>query len=114
MSTNALKVSAEMPIQSDHLPLITYYFFLSLLYSLISFGWFFLMERFKTKRHLPAFLVKSINWLKIRKNKDQSMAQINEANKFDECISILNEIAFTFMFLTMSVSFIFIWTTISC
>ncbi len=53
-----------------------------------------------------------MKWLKKQKNKVQSISN-NENHEFDECISFLNEIAFTVMFLVMSISFIAIWTVIS-
>jgi hypothetical protein len=109
MSTNALKVSDDMPIQSDHLPLITYYFFLSLLYSLISFVWFFVVDRLKSVKHVPSFILK-LNALLEKTKKVQTN---NETDKLNECISFLNEIAFTLMFSIMSISFIVIWTIIS-
>ena len=112
MSSNALRVSSQMPIKSDHLPLITYYFFLSLLYSFISFVWFFVIDRLKSKKSLPASLVKFIMMVKRRNNMVQSISN-NETYVFDECISFLNEIAFTLMFLIMSISFIAIWTIIT-
>ena len=112
MSSNALRVSSQMPIQSDRLPLITYYFFLSLLYSFISFVWFFVIDRLKSKKSLPASFVKFIMMVKRRNNKVQSISN-NETYVFDECISFLNEIAFTLMFLIMSISFIAIWTIIT-
>ena len=39
-TVTSLRVSSDMPIQADYLPLITIYFMMSIFYTLIGFAWY--------------------------------------------------------------------------
>ena len=49
----ALRISSDMPIQSDYIPSISSYFLSSITYNLIAFFWFVYRNRASTKVDLP-------------------------------------------------------------
>jgi hypothetical protein len=103
----AIRVSSFIPIQSDYLPLISLYFFFSLLYTMISFIWFLVYEMIKSKKYQPKWL----KLLRFGKNKVHNES-INNLQELEKDFSLMNQIAFILMFLVMFFSLIGIWGSI--
>lgn len=59
-SVYALRVSGDIPVQSDYLPLISVYFIMSSLYTLVSLIWFIVANLLITKKHVPPFFKKLV------------------------------------------------------
>ena len=104
-----IRVSGFIPIQSAYLPLISLYFFLSLLYSMVSFMWFIAFEMIKSKKYQLKFLKRVRLFSKNNKVHNESN---NDQQELEKNFSLLNKIAFTLIFLIMSISFICIWSFI--
>ena len=125
MAIISVRVSNDIPIQSEYLPLITLYFLLSLLYAFISFAWFVYLEDVKSKKNSSQVLVKLLLWIKLKttgklikvkpKNDPQQTLESEEKIKseIEQTIVDLNHIAFMILFLAMFVSFLSIWLIIS-
>ena len=121
----SVRVSNDIPIQSEYLPLITLYFLLSLLYAFISYAWFVYFDDVKSKKNSSQVLVKLLLWIKLKttgklikvkpKNDPQQTLESEEKIKseIEQAIVDLNHIAFMIMFLAMFVSFLCIWLLIS-
>ena len=54
----SLKVSGDIPIQSEYIPLISLYFYFSIFFTLISMMWFIIMNNCVTRNKLPIFFIK--------------------------------------------------------
>ena len=52
-SVYSLKVSSDVPIQSDYMTYVTLYFVLSLIFNLVCFIWCTISHQMKTKKILP-------------------------------------------------------------
>ena len=63
-SVYSLRISTDMPVQSDFLPKITVYFILSITYSLITMFWFIQRNHWANKNSMPEFLEKFAELLK--------------------------------------------------
>ena len=125
MAIISVRVSNDIPIQSEYLPLITLYFLLSLLYAFISYAWFVYFDDVKSKKNSSQVLVKLLLWIKLKttgklikvkpKNDPQQTLESEEKLKseIEQAIVDLNHIAFMIMFLAMFVSFLCIWLIIS-
>ena len=125
MAIISVRVSNDIPIQSEYLPLITLYFLLSLLYAFISYAWFVYFDDVKSKKNSSQVLVKLLLWIKLKttgklikvkpKNDPQQTLESEEKLKseIEQAIVILNHIAFMIMFLAMFVSILSIWLIIS-
>ena len=125
MAIISVRVSNDIPIQSEYLPLITLYFLLSLLYAFISYAWFVYFDDVKSKKNSSQVLVKLLLWIKHKttgkfnkvkpKNDQQQSLECEEILKseIEQPIVDLNRIAFIIMFLAMFVSFLSIWFIIS-
>ena len=57
-AVTGLRISGEIPVQSDYLPLITLYILLSILYTFAGFTWFIIANELSKKHRLPGFLLK--------------------------------------------------------
>jgi hypothetical protein len=57
-AVTSLRISNDIPIQSDYLPLITTYFLMSIVYTLTGLVWFVLLENFTKKKKLPWILLR--------------------------------------------------------
>jgi hypothetical protein len=57
-AVTGLRISGEIPVQSNYLPLITLYILLSILYTFAGFTWFIIANRLSKRHHLPEFLIK--------------------------------------------------------
>ena len=58
----AVRISSDIPTQSDYLPLISLYMFLSIFYALISMSWFVSLNHFTSKKYLPKIILK-VTWI---------------------------------------------------
>lgn len=123
----SVRVSGDIPVQSDYLPLISLFFFLSILYTFISFIWFVIAENLKIKKYMPVFIQIIANQIQIL-NKRSRTAPVakNETNEaaanveipkndvqLDLIISYLNFFAWLIMLLLMFISYATIWIIIS-
>ena len=123
----SVRVSSDIPIQSDYLPLISLYFFFGILYTFISFSWFIIANVYRTNNYLPKYLkafakcLKYFNEKMLKKlaNKidvnQKNKTELSQENKVetDELINLLNYFAFSCLFLAMFVSYFTIWIIIS-
>jgi amino acid permease len=57
-AVTGLRISGEIPVQSDYLPLITLYILLSILYTFVGFTWFIIANELSKKDHLSSILLK--------------------------------------------------------
>ena len=55
-SVYSLRVSSEIPVESDFLPMVTLYFILGITYTFVSFNWFILANELAQKKDWPKFL----------------------------------------------------------
>ena len=125
MAIISVRVSNDIPIQSEYLPLITLYFLLSLLYAFLSYAWFVYLEDVKSKKNSSQILIKSLLWIKhkiigklnkVKPKNDPKQALESVENlkiEIEQAIVALNYVAFFIMLLTMFVSFLSIWLIIS-
>ena len=95
LGINAVRVSSLIPVESNYMPFISVYFFLSMLYTFLAFIWFILAEYFRSKKYLPYFLLKASlvcrSCCSIKKNKIQSSVQdSSDSINFDEIVRIVN------------------------
>ena len=112
MGIISVRVSGDIPIQSEYFPLISLYFFLSLFFTFTSFLWFATVSILREKKYLPLWLIK----LSRRKKIIDEICKNSEHDKLlyiEKEISILNSIFFVFIFISMLVSYITIWVLIS-
>jgi hypothetical protein len=88
----SVRISSDIPIQSEYLPLISLYFFLSILFTFIAMLWFIILNRFATNKKMPKLLMVvteiMMNIIK-RKNKP---AQVTPAT--EEKSDNIDEISF--------------------
>jgi hypothetical protein len=55
-AVTGVRISGEIPVQSQYLPLINLYILLSIIYTLIGFMWFLIANHLSKKHHLPFLL----------------------------------------------------------
>ena len=118
MAMISVRVSSDIPIQSDYLPLISLYFFFGILYTFISFNWFIIANSYKTNNYLPKYLKAFAKCLKYLSDKISikriEVKMIQESKvETDELINLLNYFAFSCLFLAMFISYLTIWIIIS-
>ena len=100
----SVRVSNDIPIQSEYLPLITLYFVLSLFYTFISFAWFVFLEHLRSQKKLSAFTIKFFLSLKKIFNltyKGQNMRNKTDKNEIEETLAVLNCLFFLMAFIIM-------------
>jgi hypothetical protein len=121
MGIISVRISSDIPIQSEYLPLISLFFFLSLLFTFISFNWFVIVNSFRTNNSIPFVLkifsknIESIYTRVLSKiNRVSPACQSESSNdEIENLIKILNYFTFTLMFLLMFISYLVIWLTIA-
>jgi hypothetical protein len=120
MAVISVRAAGDLPIISDYMPLITFYFFLSLLYTFLSFVWFSASNSLRSRGSMPnlfkklAKLILSIKQAILKLFIKNSIEQLNSKEKENEVlVSILNDLAFFLMSITMFVSYLSIWLIIS-
>jgi len=130
MATISLRLSSEIPVQSEVFPLISLYFMLSIFYTFLSLIWFSICEQFKTRKYVPACFKSlarrfhrqnpQIVIAKPKQNEEnneeisQQVASVIPAKeiKDEAIISFLNHIACFCMFFMMFISYLVIWLVI--
>ena len=83
-AVTGLRISGEIPVQSDYLPLITLYILLSILYTFAGFTWFIIANKLSKKHRLPGFLSKiayvvkkALFWIFKNKSKGYTLTDTN-------------------------------------
>lgn len=100
LSVISSRIASNMPIQSNNLPLISFYFLFSTLYAFISLVWFVQDNYFRTKKFFPKCLKKFLDFF-IKK-------QQNIITSLDTYIDTLNIIVFFILFLCMAFTYLII------
>ena len=116
MAMIAVRSAGDLPIISDYMPLINVYFFLSQLYTFISFAWFATCNYYKSIGLLPKLLqtlAKLLIKIIIFKNKIETLVGQAKEKENDELVSALNDFALFIMTLAMFISYLTIWLIIS-
>ena len=129
MAIISVRVSSDIPVQSDYLPLISLFFILSLFYTFISLYWFVLANYLRTKNKIPSFLeslakflillniafkYRSKNKIKSIKNEEETTTKSEDKSKYiDDLISKINIFAFSILFISMFSSYLAIWIIIA-
>ena len=122
MAVISVRAAGDLPIISDYMPLIGLYFLLSMFYTFLSLIWFAACNSLRTSSSLPKFVkrlallikrVKQSILMAFRIRVDMSMYQMTKEKENNDLITILNNIAFIFMFITMFVTYLTIWFIIS-
>ena len=114
-----MRVSSDIPVQSDYMPLISVFFFLSILFTFISFVWFVIAEKLRTKKFKLNFLKDLKKKLKINKaavatySNTQPETEAEKEKEVQASVSLVNKLAFSLIFLFMLVSYAYIWCIIS-
>ena len=117
MAIISTRVAGDIPVQSDYMPLISFYFSLSILVTFVSFVWFVIAEKLKAIKFKSKFLI----GLKRKSSKtavaafstaQSAMEPEKEEKDAQTTVSIMNKLAFTFIFLFMFISFACIWAII--
>lgn len=63
-SVYSLRISSDLPVQSDNTPRITWFFLTSVIINLFSMSWFIQLNYFKTSDYLPKFYEYMVDFLK--------------------------------------------------
>jgi hypothetical protein len=116
MAMIAVRSAGDLPIISDYMPLINVYFFLSQLYTFISFAWFATCNYYKTIGSSPKLLQALAKLLiKIMIFKKEIQTSVDQAKEKENyaLISALNDFALFIMTLAMFISYLTIWLMIS-
>lgn len=114
MAIISVRVVSDMPAQSRFMPYISIYFQLSLLFSLISFIWFIICEKCKTKKFLPIIIVKLIRFIKSKFiNKIKPISKQNDEINYDDYVATLNKLVFLVVLILCLVANISLWILIS-
>lgn len=61
----SVRVSSDIPLQSDYIPFIMIYYLFSTLFTLISFLWFITAEYYSKQTYLPNWMVKLAKIIKL-------------------------------------------------
>lgn len=81
LTVNSVRVSNDIPIQSDYLPNISVYFLISIVYPFLSILWFITRNYFETHSYLPTILQKFANKLLKLKSKIKKVKPIQRTSK---------------------------------
>ena len=74
-SINSISILQQFPVQSEYMPTISFYFILSIFFTLISLLWFIFISYFSEKKYLPGFLLKAVGLM------DKLISKINFGKK---------------------------------
>ena len=115
-----MRIASQIPIQSDYLPLVSVYFFLSILFTFLSLVWFVTAEFLKNKKFNSKFLIKmtsrfniSNRVLKLKKTQTNTENSTEISNHLEIDVSLVNKLAFSLMSFSMFVSYLTIWLGIN-
>jgi len=104
MAIISVRASSDLPVSSDYIPLIGLFFFLSQLYTFISFVWFAACNYLKSIEKLPIFFKKLAKFL---------IKHAGSADNKEKEMNALNHFALFLMGLAIFVSYLTIWLIIS-
>ena len=114
MAILSVRASNDLPVQSDYLPLISLYFFLSITFTFISFNWFVFINNIRTETRLPKFFTNIIKiWQKKISKRIENETNLNQKEDFETFVSKLNTCAFYIVSTSMFISFLTIWLVIA-
>ena len=86
-SVYSLRISNDLPVQSDYIPRITYFFTFSMFINVLVMVWFVQLNIFKSKVYLPRIyevLVKLLQNMHCKKvNKDKVEPITNKSNEIE-------------------------------
>jgi hypothetical protein len=77
-SIYSLRISGEIPVQSEYLPMVSVYFIVSVVFILLTLCWVVLENQLRAKLYLPAWLM-----FDLRRLNPKSRRMINETKKSD-------------------------------
>ena len=80
-SVYSLRISNDLPVQSDYIPRITYFFTFSILVNLLVLTWFVQLNVFKVKENLPRvyeILVNFIQKMNCKKVNKEKIEPVND------------------------------------
>ena len=63
-SIYSLRVSSDMPTQSQYLPMVTLYFLLGITYTFMAYMWFILANEYQTKGNMPQVFAAFVPYVK--------------------------------------------------
>ena len=117
-SVTAVRISNDIPTQSEYLPLVTLFIMLSMIYTFIGLVFFILIDSFAKMKRIPSFFIwiSGLYWIE-RFNKNLVVGAVdeneeNETKKFERTLSILNTFFCIILVIFVSVSSIVIWLLI--
>jgi hypothetical protein len=116
MAIISMRSAGDLPLTSDYMPLISWYFFLSLLFTFASFMWFSACNFYRTTGSLPMILNRMAKLLLKTKQFIFKCFKVNKVENLAEIetmISALNYFALFIMTLPMFGSYLTIWLIIS-
>ena len=114
MAIISVRVSADIPIQSEYLPLISLYFFLGLFFTFISFNWFVAINSFRTNKSVPSILKNISKKITFLLNRFRLVnTELENNDETENLINTLNYLFFSLIFLSMFISYISIWLVIA-
>ena len=113
----SLRVSGDLPVQSQYFPLISIFFFIGLLLTFIAFVWFIAANSLRAKQRVPKILEK-LCFICSRKpvKVDANRARLNSVNNqsdSEKFVQVLNQIVLYSLSSIMLLSYIVIWLCIS-
>ena len=91
----SVRISSDIPIQSEYLPLISLYFFLGILFTFIAMLWFIILNRFATNKTMPKLFMVVAEFMKNiikRKNKPVQVTPANEEKSDNKDVSFESKI----------------------
>ena len=82
-SVYSLRVSSDIPVQSEYLPIIGFYFIFAITFILIAFIWFIILNQFNEKKSIPRYMeiygnrfrsiIESLSNIKLMKMKQNNL-----------------------------------------
>ncbi len=113
----SLRVSGDLPVQSQYFPLISIFFFIGLLLTFIAFVWFIAANSLRAKQRVPKILEKlcficSRKPVKVDANRER-LNSVNNQSDSEKFVQVLNQIVLYSLASIMLLSYIVIWLCIS-
>ncbi len=113
----SLRVSGDLPVQSQYFPLISIFFFIGLLLTFIAFVWFIAANYLRAKQRVPKILEKlclicSRKPVKVDANRER-LNSVNNQSDSEKFVQVLNQIVLYSLSSIMLLSYIVIWLCIS-
>ena len=108
LAVYSLRVSADLPVQSEYFPLISVYFFIGLLLTFISLVWFVVANSFNVNQHVP-YILEKMTGVFLKKIEPE----VNSRQHIENVVKILNKMVLYLLGSIMFISYIIIWLLIS-